>query len=129
MESTNGALSFDVFIKDNNLQAMLAKDEQRIKDFARNVESNSDSITNSFDGIGKAIGGLAIGATLNLIELIKSAKLLVKSTTPLNSLSCEGLSHLKKNAVRLSSCLLSSQSLPSTAMAIILDIRLSYSRR
>ena len=34
MESTNGALSFDVFIKDNNLQAMLAKDEQRIKDFA-----------------------------------------------------------------------------------------------
>ena len=64
MESTNGALSFDVFIKDNNLQAMLAKDEQRIKDFARNVESNSDSITSSFDGIGKAIGGLAIGATL-----------------------------------------------------------------
>ena len=64
MESTNGALSFDVLIKDNNLQAMLAKDEQRIKDFARNVESNSDSITSSFDGIGKAIGGLAIGATL-----------------------------------------------------------------
>lgn len=64
METGNGALAFDVFIRDNDLNAMLSKDERRIAEFTQNVESNSDSIVGSFDNIGKAVGGIAVGAML-----------------------------------------------------------------
>ena len=64
MESNNGALAFDVLIRDSNINEMLAKDEKRIMQFAENVEGQSQSIVGSFEGIGKAIGGIAIGAML-----------------------------------------------------------------
>ena len=64
METGHGALAFDVFIRDNDLNAMLSKDERRIAEFTQNVESNSDSIVGSFDNIGKAVGGIAVGAML-----------------------------------------------------------------
>lgn len=64
MESNNGALAFDVLIRDSNINEMLAKDEKRIMQFAENVEGQSQSVVGSFEGIGKAIGGIAIGAML-----------------------------------------------------------------
>lgn len=64
MDNNNGALSFDVLIKDNNIDEMLSKDEQRIMEFAGNVEGESQSIVGSFQNIGKTIAGLAITATL-----------------------------------------------------------------
>lgn len=64
MENRDGALAFDVLIRDNNLNQMLAKDEQRIAQFTQNVEGNSQSIVNSFGTIGKAVGGIAIGAMM-----------------------------------------------------------------
>lgn len=64
MDNNNGALSFDVLIRDNNIDAMLSKDEQRIMEFADNVESESQGIVGSFQNIGTAIAGLAITATL-----------------------------------------------------------------
>lgn len=64
MDNNNGALSFDVLIRDSNIEKMLAKDEQRIKDFTENVEQSSESIVQSFGNIGTAVAGLAIGATL-----------------------------------------------------------------
>ena len=64
MDNNNGALSFDVLIRDSNINAMLSKDEQRIADFTENVESNSQDIVGSFQNIGKAVGGIAMGAML-----------------------------------------------------------------
>jgi tape measure domain-containing protein len=64
VDNNNGALSFDVLIKDNNIDEMLSKDEQRIMEFAGNVEGESQSIVSSFQNIGKTIAGLAITATL-----------------------------------------------------------------
>lgn len=64
MDNNNGALSFDVLIRDNNIDAMLTKDEQRIMEFADNVEGESQSIVSSFQNIGSTIAGLAIAATL-----------------------------------------------------------------
>ncbi|KXU57860.1 tape measure protein [Prevotella bivia] len=64
MESNNGALAFDVLIRDSNINEMLAKDEKRIMQFAENVEGQSQSVVGSFEGIGKAIGGITIGAML-----------------------------------------------------------------
>lgn len=64
MDNNNGALSFDVLIRDNNIDAMLSKDEQRIMEFANNVESESQGIVGSFQNIGTAIAGVAITATL-----------------------------------------------------------------
>lgn len=64
MENRDGALAFDVLIRDNNLNQMLSKDEQRIAQFTQNVEGNSESIVNSFGAIGKAVGGIAIGAMM-----------------------------------------------------------------
>jgi tape measure domain-containing protein len=64
MENREGALAFDVLIRDNNIDKLLAADEQRIKQFTDNVESNSQSIIGSFGNIGKAVGGIAIGASL-----------------------------------------------------------------
>lgn len=64
MRNEDGALAFDVLIRDNNLNQMLAKDEQRIAQFTQNVEGNSQSIVNSFGTIGKAVGGIAIGAMM-----------------------------------------------------------------
>lgn len=64
MENRDGALAFDVLIRDNDLNQMLAKDEQRIAQFTQNVEGNSQSIVNSFGTIGKAVGGIAIGAMM-----------------------------------------------------------------
>lgn len=64
MENNNGALSFDVLVRDSNIQQMLAKDEQRIREFTENVESNSESIVTSFGNIGSAVAGMAITATL-----------------------------------------------------------------
>lgn len=53
-----------MLIKDNNIDEMLSKDEQRIMEFAGNVEGESQSIVSSFQNIGKTIAGLAITATL-----------------------------------------------------------------
>ena len=64
VENRDGALAFDVLIRDNNLNQMLSKDEQRIAQFTQNVEGNSESIVNSFGAIGKAVGGIAIGAMM-----------------------------------------------------------------
>lgn len=64
MRNEDGALAFDVLIRDNDLNQMLAKDEQRIAQFTQNVEGNSQSIVNSFGTIGKAVGGIAIGAMM-----------------------------------------------------------------
>lgn len=64
MDNNNGALSFDVLIRDSNIEKMLAKDEQRIKDFTENVEKSSESIVQSFGNIGTTVAGLAITATL-----------------------------------------------------------------
>lgn len=64
MENKDGALAFDVLIRDSNIDQMLSKDEQRIAQFTQNVESNSESIIGSFDGIGRAVGGIAVGAML-----------------------------------------------------------------
>lgn len=64
MDNNNGALSFDVLIRDSNIQQMLAKDEQRIKQFTDNVEQSSEGIVSSFGNIGKAVAGIGIGITL-----------------------------------------------------------------
>lgn len=64
MRNEDGALAFDVLIRDNDLNQMLAKDEQRIAQFTQNVEGNSQSIVNSFGTISKAVGGIAIGAMM-----------------------------------------------------------------
>jgi len=62
VENKDGALAFDVLIRDSNIDKMLSQDEQRIAQFTQNVEGYSDDVIGSFDGIGKAIGGIAIGA-------------------------------------------------------------------
>lgn len=64
MENNSGALSFDVLIRDSNLQAMLDKDEQRIREFTETVEGAGESIQSSWGDIGKIVGGVAIGAML-----------------------------------------------------------------
>lgn len=64
MENNSGALSFDVLIRDSNLQAMLDKDEQRIRDFTETVEGAGEAIQSSWGDIGKIVGGVAIGAML-----------------------------------------------------------------
>lgn len=64
MENNGGALSFDVLIRDSNLQAMLDKDEQRIRDFTETVEGAGESVESAWGNIGKVIGGVAIGAML-----------------------------------------------------------------
>lgn len=53
-----------MLIKDDNIEEILAKDEQRITEFASNVEGESQGIVDSFQSIGKTIAGLAITATL-----------------------------------------------------------------
>ena len=60
MESNNGALAFDVLIRDSNLNEMLAKDEQRIMQFKDTVESGGNDIVSTFQTIGKTIAGLAV---------------------------------------------------------------------
>lgn len=64
MENNSGALSFDVLIRDSNLEAMLAKDEQRIREFTETVEGAGESVESAWGNIGKVIGGVAIGAML-----------------------------------------------------------------
>lgn len=64
MENNSGALSFDVLIRDSNLQAMLDKDEQRIREFTETVEGAGESIQSQWGDIGKIVGGVAIGAML-----------------------------------------------------------------
>lgn len=64
MENNSGALSFDVLIRDSNLQAMLDKDEQRIREFTETVEGAGESVQSAWGNIGKIVGGVAIGAML-----------------------------------------------------------------
>lgn len=64
MENNSGALSFDVLIRDSNLQAMLDKDEQRIREFTETVEGAGESVQSAWGDIGKVVGGVAIGAML-----------------------------------------------------------------
>lgn len=64
MENNSGALSFDVLIRDSNLQAMLDKDEQRIREFTETVEGAGESVQSAWGNIGKVVGGVAIGAML-----------------------------------------------------------------
>ena len=56
MENNNGALSFDVLIRDSNLQAMLDKDEQRIREFTETVEGAGEDVQSAWGNIGKEIG-------------------------------------------------------------------------
>lgn len=64
MENNGGALSFDVLIRDSNLQSMLDKDEQRIREFTETVEGAGQSVESTWGNIGKIVGGVAIGAML-----------------------------------------------------------------
>ncbi len=64
MENNNGALAFDVLIRDSNINEMLARDEQRIMQFKETVEEGSNDIVQSFGNIGKAVAGLAVTAML-----------------------------------------------------------------
>lgn len=64
MENNNGALAFDVLIRDSNINEMLARDEQRIVQFKETVEGSSNDIVQSFGSIGKAVAGLAVTAML-----------------------------------------------------------------
>lgn len=64
MENNGGALSFDVLIRDSNLQAMLDKDEQRILEFTETVEGAGEAVESAWGNIGKIVGGVAIGAML-----------------------------------------------------------------
>lgn len=64
MENNNGALAFDVLIRDSNINEMLARDEQRIMQFKETVEDGSSDIVQSFGNIGKAVAGLAVTAML-----------------------------------------------------------------
>lgn len=64
MENNNGALAFDVLIRDSNINEMLARDEQRIMQFKETVEDGSNDIVQSFGNIGKAVTGLAVTAML-----------------------------------------------------------------
>lgn len=64
MENNNGALAFDVLIRDSNINEMLARDEQRIMQFKETVEEGSTDIVHSFSNIGKAVAGLAVTAML-----------------------------------------------------------------
>lgn len=64
MENNNGALAFDVLIRDSNINEMLARDEQRIMQFKETVEDGSNDIVQSFGNIGKAVAGLAVTAML-----------------------------------------------------------------
>lgn len=64
MENNNGALAFDVLIRDSNINEMLARDEQRILQFKDTVEGSSNDIVQSFGNIGKAVAGLAVTAML-----------------------------------------------------------------
>lgn len=64
MENNNGALAFDVLIRDSNINEMLARDEQRIMQFKETVEEGSSDIVQSFGNIGKAVAGLAVTAML-----------------------------------------------------------------
>lgn len=64
MENNGGALSFDVLIRDSNLQAMLDKDEQRILQFTETVEGAGEAVESAWGDIGKIVGGVAIGAML-----------------------------------------------------------------
>jgi tape measure domain-containing protein len=64
VENNNGALAFDVLIRDSNIEAMLSKDEQRIIEFKETTESSSNDIVSSFANIGKAVAGLAVTAML-----------------------------------------------------------------
>ena len=57
MENNNGALAFDVLIRDSNINEMLARDEQRIMQFKETVEEGSNDIVQSFGNIGKAGAG------------------------------------------------------------------------
>ncbi|MCM1022200.1 MAG: tape measure protein, partial [Muribaculaceae bacterium] len=74
MENNGGALSFDVLIRDNNLEAMLAKDEQRIREFTETVEGTGQSVESAWGNIGKVIGGVAIGAMLQswISDIVKT---------------------------------------------------------
>lgn len=64
MENNGGALSFDVLIRDSNLQAMLDKDEQRILEFTETVEGAGEAVESAWGNIGKIVGGVAIGVML-----------------------------------------------------------------
>lgn len=64
MDNNGGALSFDVLIRDSNLQAMLDKDEKRILEFTETVEGAGESVQNAWGDIGKIIGGITIGAMM-----------------------------------------------------------------
>lgn len=74
MENNNGALSFDVLIRDSNLQAMLDKDEQRIREFTETVEGAGEDVQSAWGNIGKVIGGVAIGAMLQswVTDIVKT---------------------------------------------------------
>lgn len=74
MENNNGALSFDVLIRDSNLQAMLDKDEQRIREFTETVEGAGESVQSAWGNIGKMVGGVAIGAMLQswVTDIVKT---------------------------------------------------------
>ena len=64
MENNNGALAFDVLIRDSNINQMLARDEQRNKQFKDTDEEGANDIVQSFGNIGKAVAGLAVTAML-----------------------------------------------------------------
>lgn len=64
MDNNGGALSFDVLIRDSNLQAMLDKDEKRILEFTETVEGAGEQVESAWGNIGKVVGGVAIGAML-----------------------------------------------------------------
>lgn len=74
MENNGGALSFDVLIRDSNLQAMLDKDEQRIRDFTETVEGAGESVESAWGNIGKVVGGVAIGAMMQswISDIVKT---------------------------------------------------------
>ena len=74
MENNSGALSFDVLIRDSNLQAMLDKDEQRIREFTETVEGAGESVQSAWGDIGKVVGGVAIGAMLQswVTDIVKT---------------------------------------------------------
>lgn len=74
MENNSGALSFDVLIRDSNLQAMLDKDEQRIREFTETVEGAGESVQSAWGDIGKVVGGVAISAMLQswVTDIVKT---------------------------------------------------------
>lgn len=74
MENNGGALSFDVLIRDSNLQAMLDKDEQRIREFTETVEGAGESVESAWGNIGKVVGGVAIGAMMQswISDIVKT---------------------------------------------------------